>query len=36
LREGTYFPDWLLERRRQPERALISVVADLYLAGALA
>jgi putative transposase len=33
LREGTYFPDWLLERRRRPEKALISVVADLYLAG---
>ena len=33
LREGSYFPDWLLERRRRPEKALISVVADLYLAG---
>jgi putative transposase len=33
LREGSYFPDWLLERRRHPEKALISVVADLYLAG---
>jgi putative transposase len=33
LREGTYFPDWLLERRRRSEKALISVVADLYLAG---
>ena len=33
LTEGTYFPDWLLERRRRPEKALISVVADLYLAG---
>jgi transposase-like protein len=33
LREGSYFPDWLLERRRRSEKALISVVADLYLAG---
>jgi putative transposase len=33
LREGSYFPDWLLECRRRPEKALISVVADLYLAG---
>src|SRR4051812_2510032 len=35
LHEGTYFrfPDRLLERRRRPEKALISVVADLYLAG---
>jgi putative transposase len=33
LRAGTYFPDWLLERRRRSEKALISVVADLYLAG---
>ena len=27
LREGSYFPDWLLERRKRAERALISVVA---------
>ena len=33
LREGSYFPDWLLDRRRRSEKALISVVADLYLAG---
>jgi transposase-like protein len=33
LRAGSYFPDWLLERRRRPEKALISVVVDLYLAG---
>jgi hypothetical protein len=30
LREGSYFPDWLLERRRRPEKALISVVAEVY------
>jgi len=33
LRHGSYYPEWLLERRRRPEKALISVVADLYLAG---
>lgn len=26
LRSGSYFPDWLLERRRRAEQALISVV----------
>ncbi len=33
LRSGTYFPDWLLERRNRAESALITVVADCYLAG---
>uniref|UniRef100_UPI0028A5C41C IS256 family transposase n=2 Tax=Thermocatellispora tengchongensis TaxID=1073253 RepID=UPI0028A5C41C len=33
LREGSYFPDWLLERRRRAEQALISVVATSYLLG---
>jgi hypothetical protein len=33
LRSGTYFPDWLLERRKPAESALITVVADCYLAG---
>lgn len=33
LREGTYFPEWLLERRKRAETALITVVADCYLAG---
>jgi transposase-like protein len=33
LREGTYFPDWLLERRKRAERALTSVVATCYLLG---
>ncbi|AZQ77896.1 IS256 family transposase [Flaviflexus ciconiae] len=32
LRQGTYFPDWLLERRKRAESALITVVADCYLA----
>ncbi|GAT71517.1 transposase [Planomonospora sphaerica] len=33
LRSGTYFPDWLLQRRRRAEQALISVVATSYLLG---
>lgn len=33
LRQGTYFPDWLLERRRRAESALTSVVATCYLLG---
>ncbi|QNN52116.1 IS256 family transposase [Nocardioides mesophilus] len=33
LRRGTYFPEWLLERRKRAEAALITVVADCYLAG---
>lgn len=28
LRSGTYFPDWLLERRKRAESAMITVVAD--------
>src|ERR1700712_3776596 len=33
LREGSYFPDWLLQRRRRAERALTTVVATCYLLG---
>jgi putative transposase len=33
LREGSYFPDWLLERRRRAEAALTTVVATSYLLG---
>jgi len=33
LRSGTYFPDWLMERRKRAESALVTVVADCYLAG---
>ena len=33
LREGSYFPEWLLERRKRAERALVSVVATSYLLG---
>ena len=33
LRSGTYFPEWLLERRRRAEAALVTVVATSYLLG---
>jgi putative transposase len=33
LREGSYYPDWLLVPRRRAEQALVCVVADAYLAG---
>ena len=33
LRSGSYFPEWLLERRKRAERALTSVVATCYLLG---
>src|SRR6516165_1412511 len=33
LRQGSYFPEWLLERRRRSEQALVSVVATSYLLG---
>ncbi|PXY16968.1 IS256 family transposase [Prauserella flavalba] len=33
LRSGSYFPEWLLERRQRAERALTSVVATCYLLG---
>ena len=33
LRSGSYFPDWLLERRRRAEAALVTVVATSYLLG---
>jgi len=33
LREGTYFPDWLLTHRRRAEQALVTVVATAYLLG---
>jgi putative transposase len=33
LRSGTYFPEWLLERRQRAEAALVSVVATCYLLG---
>src|SRR6478609_8873347 len=33
LRQGSYFPDWLLDPRRRAEQAFVSVIADAYLAG---
>ncbi|WP_433479553.1 transposase [Spirillospora sp. CA-142024] len=33
LRSGSYYPEWLLERRRRAERALAGVVATSYLLG---
>ena len=33
LRSGSYFPEWLLERRSRAEQALVSVVATCYLLG---
>ncbi len=33
LREGTYYPVWLLEHRRRGEQALASVVAQCYVEG---
>jgi hypothetical protein len=33
LRTGSYFPDWLLERRRRAEAALVTVAATRYLLG---
>ncbi|SEB43523.1 IS256 family transposase [Rhodococcus jostii] len=33
LRSGSYFPDWLLERRKRAEKALTTVVATCYLLG---
>jgi len=33
LREGSYFPDWLLEPRRRAERAFVQVVVESYVRG---
>jgi transposase-like protein len=33
LRQGSYFPDWLLVPRRRAEQALMTAIADAYLAG---
>jgi transposase-like protein len=33
LRQGSYFPEWLLERRRRSEQALMSVIATCYVRG---
>lgn len=33
LREGSYYPGWLLEPRRRAERALVAVVMECYVRG---
>lgn len=33
LREGTYYPDWLLQPRRRAEQALVSVIGQAYVEG---
>lgn len=33
LREGSYYPDWLLDRQRPAERALVGVVMEAYVNG---
>jgi len=33
LREGSYYPSWLLEPRRRAERALVAVIAESYVLG---
>lgn len=33
LREGTYFPEWLLRYRRRAEQALVTVIAQAYVEG---
>ena len=33
LREGTYFPEWLLRHRRRSEQALVTVIAQAYVEG---
>jgi len=33
LRSGSYFPDWLLERHRRAEQALVACVVECYVRG---
>ena len=33
LREGSYYPDWLLQARRRAEKALVAVIAQCYVEG---
>jgi transposase-like protein len=33
LRSRSYFPDWLLERRRRVERAAVHLAAEWYVKG---
>jgi putative transposase len=33
LRQGSYYPEWLFERRRRAERALVAVICECYVCG---
>ena len=33
LRSGTYYPEWLLERGKRAERALVAVITEAYVHG---
>jgi transposase-like protein len=33
LRDGTYYPDWLLERQQPTEQALLGVILEAYING---
>jgi len=33
VRQGTYYPDWLLEPRRRAEKALVAAVCEAYVLG---
>jgi len=33
LRQGSYYPEWLLQHRKRSERALLEVVAECYVRG---
>lgn len=33
LRKGSYYPEWLFERRRRAEKALTAVIAECYVKG---
>jgi transposase-like protein len=33
LRQGSYYPEWLFERRRRAERALVAVICECYVRG---
>ena len=33
LRQGSYYPGWLFERRRRAERALVAVICECYVRG---
>lgn len=33
LRKGTYYPDWLLDRKKPAEQALLSVIMEAYVNG---